>query len=70
MTDDLPEFIGPKACAKLLGVSESTVRSAFNRGEIPGIRVGRQIRFSVAAIRRLFVSTNIGGVQRNGQHAH
>ncbi|WP_288071674.1 helix-turn-helix domain-containing protein [Adlercreutzia caecimuris] len=40
---DCPDIMTPRHVAKLLGISEQTVRRQINLGEIPGFRIGRNL---------------------------
>lgn len=40
---ECPDIMTPRHVAKLLGISEQTVRRQINLGEIPGFRIGRNL---------------------------
>lgn len=40
---DCPDIMTPRHVAKLLGISDQTVRRQINLGEIPGFRIGRNL---------------------------
>lgn len=53
MTDPRREMIGVAEAARRLGVSEKTVRRMVERGDLPHIRVGPQIRIAVTVFDEL-----------------
>jgi excisionase family DNA binding protein len=62
MTSDAPKFIDVRAAAALLNVHESTIRAAFKAGTLPGIRLGRSIRFSLQVISTLGLQSRKGDI--------
>lgn len=40
---ECPDIMTPRHVAKLLGISEQTVRRQIGLGEIPGFRIGRNL---------------------------
>jgi excisionase family DNA binding protein len=56
----LPGFLTVPATAALLGVSEMTVRRAFDAGRLPGFRLGRVCRISRAFVRALVAEVEAG----------
>ena len=64
---DCPDIMTPRHVAKLLGISEQTVRRQINLGEIPGFRIGRPIAFAIFITSKLS-STLVNSIQ-NAQRA-
>ena len=48
------DIINTQEVAKILGLSERTVRKLLENGELPGLRLGRQWRCKRTAIYALF----------------
>ena len=47
------EFFDIKALANRLNVSVSTIRRLIKKGELKAVRIGRQFRFTVEAVKQL-----------------
>ena len=45
--------------AKLLNISERTVHSLTQRGELPAVRVGRSVRYRPATIRQYIQQNDV-----------
>ena len=52
-TDMEKEFLSADEAAEMLHMHPRTVRRLLASGELPGTRLGRQWRISLAAVRRL-----------------
>ena len=46
-------FMKTTEAARILGVSQATVRAAVRRGDLPGIRLGTQFLIQRAALERM-----------------
>ncbi len=57
-SDDQPILLSPKEAAKRLGISERTLWTITDRGEIHCIRIGASKRYPVTELER-FVSTKL-----------
>ena len=55
-TEQRSKFVKTGVAAAMLSVSRNTVRAAFLRGDLPGIKLGAQILVSRAALERLVAS--------------
>lgn len=55
-------FYGPREVAEILGVSKKLVYTLLKENKLPHIRVGRQIRVSVADIKALRSSYDEDGI--------
>jgi excisionase family DNA binding protein len=60
---DQDEVLDVRAAARLLLVGRNTIYDLVNRNEIPHRRLGKQIRFSRAAIMRWFSSWSSQGAK-------
>jgi excisionase family DNA binding protein len=47
----LQKLLKPKETAAILGVSERTLLTYTQRGEIPAVRIGRSVRYDPADLR-------------------
>jgi len=47
-----PEAVGPGKAARLLDVSESTIRRQIRSGQLPAFQVGKQWRILLTDLRR------------------
>lgn len=45
-----PIAVSVKTAAAMVDVSESTIREAINRGNLPAFRIGRAVRIHVAEL--------------------
>ena len=45
------ELLRPREVANLLNVSQTTVYTLFHRGLLPGIHVGKSLRFHASTVR-------------------
>lgn len=50
----VPEYIGTKLAAMILGISENSLRIKVCRGQIPAYKFGRSLRFRRTEIESLF----------------
>lgn len=55
-TTDLPKLLSKQQTAYLLNVSDSTVANYHKQGRLPGIRVGKNLRFSEEQVRKFLTA--------------
>ena len=58
------DFVSAKEVAAHIGVSVDSVRRAYWKGEIPGYRFCRMVRFDLDQVRRLMRKKGLGGAVR------
>ncbi len=54
-----PMLVSVRDAAKLLAVCEKSLWSLTNRGELPSVKIGRSVRYSLADL-QAFISKNKG----------
>ena len=57
--------VRPRDAARILGISERTLWSLTKKGEIPHVRTGRVVLYSIAALEEW-----LAGNQTGGRHDH
>lgn len=55
-----PLLVDELQAASMLGISQRTLWDYRNRGEIPVVRLGRLVRFSVDDLRKFIESKRVG----------
>lgn len=60
----VPSLLNAKAVAAALSLPECWIREKERQGEIPGTRIGRYVRFDLAAVRKALSKTANGTVGR------
>lgn len=57
-----PLLVDELQAASMLGISQRTFWDYRNRGEIPIVRIGRLVRFSVDDLRKFIESKRVGSL--------
>jgi len=52
LADSVPALVGPHGLAKFLGVSLATIKRNVRSKKIPTLRIGRQLRFDLLAVKK------------------
>ena len=52
----LPRLLTAQEVAKILNIGHSTVYQMHSRGEIPGMRIGRSVRFLIEDVENYITS--------------
>jgi len=55
--DELPEILTAEQAAKLLGVSEQTLRKWVDAGEVPAVQIASRWRFSKTRLEQFIASS-------------
>ncbi len=56
--EDLPEYLSPAELQVVLDLSRNVVYDLLQRGQIPSVRFGRQIRTPKVALKAMAESSN------------
>lgn len=56
-----PLLVNSREASRLLQISERTLWTLTKAGEIPSVRLGRSVRYSVDALRRWIDANHAGG---------
>ena len=65
MTEQQPLLISPRDAAQALGISERTLWTITQRGDLPHLKIGRLVRYSITDVQNWIEQT-----KQNGQADH